>query len=196
MAAEVLEDLGFGDLGFYSLSVLYFTFAFSCFIATPIVNKCGERFSMTLGAFCYFTYVSSFVFASASIKYEEKQLAILGKGVIEAIILITAAFNGFGASILWVAQGRYLSCIANDSNKGTYNSIFFAFFMACLIVGVLFGAIVLDNTDAFTFYCAMSATCLASSMFFLLLPSVNSQENHTDSSKDIVKPQVIENEMK
>ena len=103
LAAEVLEDLGFGDLGFYSLGVLYFTFAFSCFIATPIVNKCGERFSMTLGAFCYFTYVSSFVFASASIKYEEKQLAILEKGVIEAIILITAAFNGFGASILWVA---------------------------------------------------------------------------------------------
>ena len=166
----------FGDLGFYSLGVLYFTFAFSCFIATPIVNKCGERFSMTLGSFCYFMYVSSFIFASASIKYEDEEYGILKKNSIETIILITAAFNGFGASILWVAQGSYLSKIATDANKGTYNSIFFAFFMACLIVGVLFGAIVLDNTDAFTFYIAMSATCFAASLFFLFLPSAASDK--------------------
>ena len=105
MAADVLEELGFGDLGFYSLSVLYFVFAFSCFIATPIVNKYGERFCLTTGAFCYVLYVSSFILASAYIKYPEKanDLWILKKEVIEAVILITAAANGFGASILWVA---------------------------------------------------------------------------------------------
>ena len=129
---------------------------------------------MTLGSFCYLLYILSFVLASASIKYEDEELAIFGKGVIEASIYIASVFNGFGASILWVAQGRYISRIANDSNKGLYNSIFFAFFMACFIVGVLFGAIVLQNTDAFTFYCAMSATCLASSVFFFLLPTIKS----------------------
>ena len=64
MAAQVLVDLGFGDLGFYSLGVLYFAFSFSCFIATPIVNKCGERISMTLGALCYTLYIASFILAS------------------------------------------------------------------------------------------------------------------------------------
>ena len=108
--------MGFGDLGFYSLGVLYFVFAFSCFIATPIVNKCGERFAATIGSFCYFLYVASFMLASASIKYPEKaaDLWILDKGLIEATIYITAAFNGFGAAILWVAQGKYISRIAND----------------------------------------------------------------------------------
>ena len=94
------------------------------------------------------------------------------KAVIEAVILITAAFNGFGAAILWVAQGRYISRIASDENKGTFNSIFWAVFISCMIVGVLMGAIVLENTDAFTFYCVMSAFCLLAALFFLFLRPV------------------------
>ena len=43
----------------------------------------------------------------------------------------------------------------------------------CLIVGVLFGAIVLKNTDAFTFYISMSAVCLLAALFFLFLPPVD-----------------------
>jgi len=165
-----MDELGFGDLGFYSLSVLYFTFAFSCFIATPIVNKCGERFSMTAGALCYWLYISSFLLPAASIKYPES--VDVDKAVIEAVILTTAAFNGFGAALLWVAKGRYLSRIANDENKGTFNSIFWAVFTMSMIVGALFGAIVLENTDAFTFYCAMSAFCLLAAFFFLFLRPV------------------------
>ena len=64
LAAEVLDSLGFGNLGFYSLAVLYFVFAFSCFIATPIVNRCGERFSLTTGSMCYIFYTGSFILAS------------------------------------------------------------------------------------------------------------------------------------
>ena len=82
LAAEVLDDLGFGDLGFYSLGLLYFTFSFCSFIATPLVNKCGERFSMTLGSIWYFLYISSFAFASASIKYEDNESKILEKSSI------------------------------------------------------------------------------------------------------------------
>ena len=72
LATQVLEDLGFGDLGFYSLGVLYFAFAFSCFVATPIVNRCGERISMTVGSMCYTLYIGSFALASATLKYPEK----------------------------------------------------------------------------------------------------------------------------
>ena len=131
LASEVLDDLGFGKLGFYSLGVLYFSFSFSCFIATPIVNKCGERMSMTIGALCYTVYVGSFILASTPIKYEStKSIWLFKNGTIQAFILIAAVLNGFGASILWVAQGRYVSRIANNSNKGTFNSIFWAFFMS------------------------------------------------------------------
>lgn len=54
----------------------------------------------------------------------------------------------------------------------------------CLIVGVLFGAIVLENTDAFTFYTAMSAVCLLAALFFLFLRPIERDEQ----SLVLVKP--------
>lgn len=175
LASQVLDDLGFGNFGFYSLGVLYFAFAICCFVATPIVNSCGERFSMTLGALCYTLYTGSFILASAPIKYQEEADSnfFMSQGFIKFVILLTAAINGFGASILWVAQGRYLSRIANDTNKGTFNSIFWAFFMSTQIIGALFAAIVLQNTDAFTFYCIMTSICFFASLFFLFLQPVD-----------------------
>jgi len=44
--------------------------------------------------------------------------------------IFTAAINGFGAGILWVAQGKYISQCASDLNKGLFNSYFWAFFMS------------------------------------------------------------------
>ena len=145
LASQVLDNLGFGNMGFYSLGVLYFTFSFCCFIATPIVNKCGERFAMTMGALCYTTYTASFILASAPGKYPDQadSLWLFNRNLIKAVILIAAAINGFGASILWVAQGKYLARIANDANKGLFNSIFWAFFMSSQIIGALFAAVVL-----------------------------------------------------
>lgn len=173
LASQVLDDLGFGNLGFYSLGTLYFTFSLSSFLATPIVNNCGERISMTVGAMCYTLYTASFILASTPLKYPDVADAwIFQKGAIYAIILVSAIANGFGASILWVAQGRYISRIANDANKGSFNSIFWAFFMSSQVIGTLFAAIVLQNTDAFTFYCIMTSICFFSSLFFLFLQPV------------------------
>lgn len=105
LASQVLDDLGFGNMGFVSLGVLYFAFSFSCFVATPIVNKCGERFAMTMGALCYTLYTGSFILASAPGQYPDQadSLWLFDKTLIKVVILVTAAINGFGASILWVA---------------------------------------------------------------------------------------------
>ena len=75
LSADVLEDLGFGDLGFYTLGVLYFSFAFSCFIATPIVNKIGDRASMFLGSIPYFLYVFSFVWHQHPLSTPKKNIS-------------------------------------------------------------------------------------------------------------------------
>lgn len=98
------------------------------------------------------------------------------------MILISAALNGFGASILWVAQGRYISRIANNSNKGTFNSTFWAFFMSSQVIGALFAAEVLKNTDDFNFYCIMTSICFFSSLFFLFLRPVKPEQQDNDYS--------------
>ena len=174
LASEVLDDLGYGDLGFYSLGALYLSFSLFCFAATPIVKKWGERSAMTIGAMCYTLYTASFVIASTPLKYPEKANDwFFSEGAIVTVILVTAVVNGFGAAILWVAQGRYISRIADDSNKGTYNSIFWAFFMSSEVIGTLFAALVLQKTDPFTFYCIMTIVCLFASLFFLFLRPVD-----------------------
>ena len=131
LASDVLKDLDFGNMGFYSLAFHYLTFSLSCFVATAIVNKCGERISMVLGAMCYTLYTGCFILAAAPKQYPDaSDFPLLSDGFIRFFILFSAACCGFGASILWVAQGRYISRIANNENKGTYNSIFWAFFMS------------------------------------------------------------------
>ena len=55
--------------------------------------------------------------------------------------------------------------------------------MSALIVGVLFGALVLENTDSFTFYTAMTVTNLFASLFFLFLRPVKAKPEPLDTPK-------------
>ena len=61
LAAKVLKDNDFGDLGFYSLGVLYFFFGASSFVSAPIVGCLGDKWSLSLGMFTYTFYLSAFI---------------------------------------------------------------------------------------------------------------------------------------
>ena len=55
--------------------------------------------------------------------------------------------------------------------------------MSCLIVGVLFGAIVLENTDTFTFYIAISTIDFIAFNFFWLLRPVKQKSDEKEATK-------------
>ena len=93
---------------------------------------------------CFVTYISSFILASAAVKFEEQKSWYLEKDFVSTYIIVVSCINGFGGAIIWVAQGRYISRIATDKNKGTFNSIFWAILMSCMILGALAGAFILD----------------------------------------------------
>jgi hypothetical protein len=88
---------------------------------------------------------------------------------IYGLILTAAAINGFGASILWVAGLKYLSECANDDNKGTYNSIFWGFFMCSQVVGNLMGAFLLVSFSEVLFFVVLSGFCALAALLFLTL---------------------------
>jgi MFS family permease len=52
--------------------------------------------------------------------------------------------NGFGAGILWTAQGEYVTECATEETKGFYFSYFFIIFMISQIIGNLVAAFVLE----------------------------------------------------
>ena len=164
-----MEDNNFGDLGFYSLSLLYLVFGFACFVSLPIVKALGSRASLVLGALCYTVYVASFILPAFRTQNPESTRLALNRKFIITVILVAAMINGFGASILWVAQGQYISMCANDKNKGYFNSVFWSLVMCAGIFGNLMAAFVIANVEQSTFYCVMTVFCIASSLFFLFL---------------------------
>ncbi len=169
LAGQVLSDNNFGNLGFYSLSVLYLVFGFSCFVSLPIVKYLGPKKCLIFGALCYTFYVSTFILPAFKTQNPTSTSVLLEKQFIVPVILIAAAINGFGASILWVAEGHYLSNCANDNNKGQFNSIFWSFLTTSAIIGNLMAAFVISSVKQSTFYIVMTTICFASSLFFLLL---------------------------
>ena len=61
LAAQVLQDNDFCNLGFYSLGVLYFVNGISALFSLPVVKKLGSRYSLVIGALCITTYVATFI---------------------------------------------------------------------------------------------------------------------------------------
>ena len=59
----MLKNLGLGQLGFYSLAVLYCVFGISAFVASSIIDKCGARLAMFFGALCYVFYIGTYLLA-------------------------------------------------------------------------------------------------------------------------------------
>jgi hypothetical protein len=71
IATKVLKDNDFGNLGFYSLGVAYFVFGCSAFFTGPIVKKLGDKCTLSLGAFCYCFYTSSFILPLMRFEYPD-----------------------------------------------------------------------------------------------------------------------------
>jgi MFS family permease len=102
---KVLDDEGFGNLGFINLAVVYLFYAISCFFASAIVNKIGRiNMSLTLGGFCYAFFIASFLLPSHFQNADKKNLPwYLNKTFIKVVMITASAINGVGASILWVS---------------------------------------------------------------------------------------------
>ena len=70
---------------------------------------------------------------------------ILNRNLIKAMIIITSVIIGAGASILWVAEGKYFSNCASDENKGFFTSFFWSFNMASTVIGNIIAGLVLKH---------------------------------------------------
>jgi len=94
LAPNVLKNDGLNNLGFYSLSMVYLFYGICCLFSSMIIEKLGARNSLVLGSLFYALYIASFILASKP---------KISTSVVIAVQLITAALNGFGASLVWVA---------------------------------------------------------------------------------------------
>eukprot|EP00474_Spongospora_subterranea_P000251 CRZ00709.1 hypothetical protein [Spongospora subterranea] len=154
--------------GARALALLYIAFTLANLVSGQIVQVLGLRASMFVGSI---TYVS-FVFAN--IHYQKW------------MIYSTAIILGFGAALLWTAQGAFVTRSSKlhdhktqqdqGSTLGVFNGVFFAIFQANQFLGNLIVAIMfqfkMDEVTIFKFcslFCGIG--CLA--MLFVYPPPGN-----------------------
>jgi len=157
------------NLGLQSLATLYFCFAFSNFFANTVVKKLGERISLTLGGFCYVSFLAAHLYPQPY------------------TLIPTAALLGFGAAILWTAQGSYLAKNSDDATLGFHSGVFFGLFFVNAIVGNLMAAIFINILGEGTFFLVsvLFGIGIVATLSFLLLrkaPSVGKIEESNSVS--------------
>lgn len=116
-----------GNMGFESLAILYFVFAGTNFFSPFIVTLVGEKVGLLIGAVCYCTFIAA------------------NMRLITPVYLGASAVIGFGAAVLWTAQGAMVIRSAPPAKLGAYNGLFFGIFQWSQILGNLLVGILMSK---------------------------------------------------
>jgi len=57
LETKAMADLGYANLGFYSLATLYFVFALSAFFSVSILQRIGPKMCLLFGSLTYTLYL-------------------------------------------------------------------------------------------------------------------------------------------
>jgi MFS family permease len=107
--SSVYKDYGYGNLGEVSVLVLYAFFGLTTFVTPYIIRTFGYKKVMFISSLGYATYEA----AGLIITIWDQ----MPRGLGWLIVLLGAALCGASASMIWVAQGSYVSNVAGDERK-------------------------------------------------------------------------------
>eukprot|EP00026_Physarum_polycephalum_P007730 Phypoly_transcript_07795.p1 GENE.Phypoly_transcript_07795~~Phypoly_transcript_07795.p1 ORF type:complete len:431 (+),score=39.49 Phypoly_transcript_07795:56-1348(+) len=128
-----------GNLGYWSNGILYIVFAVATFVSPWFVINFGEKITLLIGAACYTLYIG------ANIR------------VTEAFLFTASGIIGFGAALIWTAQGSVILHSAPLAKLGAYNGIFFGIFQWSHVIGnVIAGELLEDGTPKSTLFLVLT----------------------------------------
>ena len=148
--------------GANALGILYACFTAANFISSFVVSSLGSKLCLILGSL---TYV---LFVAANIVY------------VELLLYLSSGLLGLGASVLWTAQGAYISnCSAlheqtlglpPSSTLGFFNGLFFSIFQVNQLLGNLLAAALFKaDVSTGTIFIVMTAICASGALTLLFL---------------------------
>uniref|UniRef100_A0A0D6R3Q3 UNC93-like protein 3 n=1 Tax=Araucaria cunninghamii TaxID=56994 RepID=A0A0D6R3Q3_ARACU len=125
------------NLGTTSLGILYLSFTVCSFVATPIVRRLGSKNSLILGTSGYWLFIAANLFPSWY------------------TMVPASLYLGFTASIIWVAEGTYLTFAARGHATecnlpegavlGNFNGEFWGMFASTQVIGNLLSLVLLKT---------------------------------------------------
>mmetsp|Transcript_6948 Transcript_6948/g.10536 ORF Transcript_6948/g.10536 Transcript_6948/m.10536 type:complete len:494 (-) Transcript_6948:545-2026(-) len=124
LTIQAFSQRTYGDvLASNTTFALYITFTLSSFVAPAICLRLGPRRTLALGIMGYATLVV------ASLAYFEYDIS-------DRVVILGGIVNGFGAALLWNAQGVLILQYSDQgNNSGSLIGIFLGFFNASAIIG-------------------------------------------------------------
>ncbi len=123
----LFEKAGRPDLGYWSLGLIYISLMVSNFFAARLIPKVGLKNLMIWGSISYSIYILAIGFSWVP------------------VILFTSLILGFGAALLWNAQGVYLVAASTKNKTGEAAGFFSTVWGLASFAGVLVTGLVLDN---------------------------------------------------
>lgn len=178
-----MKNNGLGKLGYTLLAILYLFIGFGSLMSAALLKKWGIKKCLVLGATGHFIFVFAQVLAAWRAEYivtsDEKDAGfkkfLQNEQFVVIVLVMSVILNGFGAAIIWVAQGEYISKCATEESKGFYFGFFWSIYQGSQIFGSLFGSMLFKyEFDKTEFSLIMSATaffaCLM--LMFVRMPRV------------------------
>lgn len=77
-----MKDFGYGELGFYNLSVLFLVYGIGSFFSTATINKMGIKFGLVLGGIFKSLWVLACVIPAYGAISEDKNYWLYSKDFI------------------------------------------------------------------------------------------------------------------
>ena len=145
MTTFVLSKDGYSALGYYILATLYLSIAFGSLVSTAVTKKLGTYKCLVLGGFGHFSFVLASTFPAYKYDHPESSSFFTSTGFMGSLLILSAVLNGFGASIIWVAEGSYVASCAMPKTRGFFYGFFWMFYQSSQVVGSLMGGLLLAH---------------------------------------------------
>lgn len=111
---------GFKGSGYTSLAIIYTVFSLANWLAPPIVALLGPRPTMVLGSLLYLLFIGQFWHPNTFVLYG------------------CSALLGFGAALVWTAQGNFLTINSEPETMSRNSGVFWAMLQTSMLVGNTF----------------------------------------------------------
>ena len=95
-----MSDLGFENLGFLNLAIIYFVFSIASMFGGKVQDRLGNKYTLFLCSLTYAMWIAGFIIP-ASIKKDSLDEEQSSTRVV-VLIIVTATLIGLGAGPLWV----------------------------------------------------------------------------------------------
>ena len=164
--SKIMENDGFGALGFYILATTYLFIGAGSLVSTAMINRFGTRVCLMLGGAGVTFWITSSLLAVFREQLHAKGIA---DSVIQLALLSAAIVNGFTVGVLWAAANQYIADCSSEENKGFFFSYFWAFYMTSQIIGNLIAAFVLGRLSQQQYFYIMAVISLLSIVGFTFL---------------------------